>query len=305
MKKLCLFLIIIVSMLLCSCGAPNTYGDKGRESLSESAVPSDTEQRRTAPPSLSQEKAGPSATMETGLEYGRISGCCIVEPWDERLCSTALLFISRTDNGDGPALRARLAVEKSIDDLKGEYLYVDFEDIPDEFSGRHNLMYQRVGGGCILFSKRTIGHGSLESMLAAYYDEEGLYKIRWPFSDCWFYGEKGEFLSLKWTGRETFVITCRGGAQSPEYVVNTQLYKEATGLDFDREGLDFEISELSIGTLDREGSLTVSMMLNYGVHTLTAVQADVLLKFDEKTHSMLLQSIEYGAVGDAAYELKG
>ena len=85
-------------MLLCSCGAPNTYGDKGRESLSESAVPSDTEQRRTAPPSLSQEKAGPSATMETGLEYGRISGCCIVEPWDERLCSTALLFISRTED---------------------------------------------------------------------------------------------------------------------------------------------------------------------------------------------------------------
>ncbi len=51
--------------------------------------------------------------------------------------------------------------------------------------------------------------------------------------------------------------------------------------------------------------MTVSMMLNYGVHTLTAVQADVLLKFDEKTHSMLLQSIEYGAVGDAVYELKG
>ena len=65
------------------------------------------------------------------------------------------------------------------------------------------------------------------------------------------------------------------------------------------------IRDRSIGTLDGEGSLTVSMMLNYGVHTLTAVQADVLLKFDEKTHSMLLQSIEYGAVGDAVYELKG
>lgn len=304
MKKLCLFLII-VSMLLCSCGARNIYGDKGGDALYESAVPADSQQRRTATPPLSQESSGPFAAMETGLEYGRVSGCCIVEPGDERLSSTALLFISRTDGGNGPALRARLAVEKSIQDLKGEYLYVDFEGVPDEFSGRHNLMYQRVGGGCILFSKRTIGHGSLESMQAAYYDAKGLYKISWPFSDCWFYGEEGEFLSLKWTGRETFVITCRGGPQSPEYAVNTQLYKEATGLDFDRQGLDFEISELSIGALDREGSLTVSMMLNYGVHTLTAVQADVSLKFDEKTHSMVLQSIEYAAAGDAAYELKG
>lgn len=303
MKRLCLCLIII-SMLLCSCCAHN--GDKGGDFPHGTAVPSNTEQRQAIVLPTPKEKAEPSATAEAEAEaepeYGRVSGCCIIEPWDERLSSTALLFISRAANGGESALGARLAVEKSLGVLKGEYLYVDFEGVPDEFSDRQNLMYQRVGGGCILFSKRTMGHGSLESMLAAYYDASGLYKISWPFSDCWFYGEEGEFLSLKWTGRETFVITCRNGPQSPEYAVNTQLYKEATGLDFDKEGLELEISELFIGELYGDGSLTVNMMLNYGVHTLTAVQADLLLKFDEKTHSMLLQSIEFNEVGGAVHK---
>ncbi len=301
MKRLYLCLIIIASMLLCSCGARNIYGDKGGDFPYEPSVPNNTEQGQATPLPTPKENAEPSATVD-GPEYGRISGCCIIEPWDERLSSTALLFISLASNGGEPALMARLAVEKSIEDLNGEYLYADFEGVPDEFSGRHSLMYKRVGGGCILFSKRTIGHGSLESMLAAYYDASGFYKISWPFSYCWFYGEEGEFLSLKWTGRETFVITCRDGPQSPEYAVNTQLYKEATTYDFDKEGLDLEISELFIGELDGDGSLTVSMMLNYGVHTLTAVEAEVLLKFDEKTHSMLLQSIEFSEVGDAVHK---